>query len=94
MLSLAGMALSTGIWTYNTPCTHSSTMGNSNPLARLCNPKLARQITILVADFEEAELENYRVTYTILNNLKLATAEYSDVRVKALGRTITNLAGT
>ena len=94
MLSLAGVALSTGVWAYNTPCPHSSTMGNSNPLVRLCNPKLARKITILVADFEGTELDNYRVTDTILKNLKLATAEYSDVGVKPLGKTITEREGS
>ena len=94
LLSLASVAFSGGVLAYKTPCLHFLSIGNFNPFARLCNPKLARQITILVADFEGEELDNYRVTDTILKNLKLATADYLDVRVKALGKTITEEDGS
>ena len=94
LLSLASVAFSGGVLAYKTPCLHFLSLGNFNPFARLCNPKLARQITILVADFEGEELDNYRVTDTILKNLKLATADYLDVRVKALGKTITEEDGS
>lgn len=51
-------------------------------------------IIILVADFEGPDPEKYRVTETILNNLHSATEEYSNVKVQALNKPITEKEGS
>jgi tetratricopeptide (TPR) repeat protein len=47
------------------------------------------KIIILIANFDGPDPKNYRVTETIVEQLREATKEYSDVRVEALGETIT-----
>ena len=54
----------------------------------------SRTVTILVADFEGPDPQNYRVTETILTKLRDATAEYDDVKVLALKETITEQLGS
>ncbi|NJP09731.1 MAG: hypothetical protein HC866_09780 [Leptolyngbyaceae cyanobacterium RU_5_1] len=53
-----------------------------------------KDIVILIADFEGPEPQNYRVTETIQENLENAIEEYSDVKVKALGKPITRQQGS
>jgi len=52
------------------------------------------KIIILVADFEGPDPKNYRVTETIIEQLREATQEYSDVWVKTLNETITAQQGS
>ncbi|MBI2485732.1 MAG: tetratricopeptide repeat protein, partial [Deltaproteobacteria bacterium] len=49
----------------------------------------SNKILILVADFEGPDPQNYRVTETIVEQLRGATKEYNDVKVQALGEPIT-----
>ena len=52
------------------------------------------KIIVLVADFEGPEPQNYRVTETIIEQLREATKGYDDVQVKALGKPITAQEGS
>ena len=52
------------------------------------------KIIILVADFEGPDLQNYRVTETILARLRQALEPYDDVKVEVLGGTITEAEGS
>ncbi|MFK8185858.1 MAG: tetratricopeptide repeat protein [Phormidesmis sp.] len=54
----------------------------------------SKTVTILVADFEGPDPQNYRITETILTKLRESTAEYSDVKVIALKETITEQSGS
>ncbi|MGP1383810.1 MAG: tetratricopeptide repeat protein, partial [Thainema sp.] len=51
-------------------------------------------VVILVAEFDGVDEQNYRVTDTILSNLRDAVEEYPDVKVKALGQPITEREGS
>jgi tetratricopeptide (TPR) repeat protein len=46
------------------------------------------KITILVADFNGLDDQKYGVTETIIDQLRVATKEYSDIQIKALGEFI------
>jgi tetratricopeptide (TPR) repeat protein len=52
------------------------------------------KVVILVAEFDGPEGQNNRVTETILSQLREATEEYSDVKVEALEKPITEQAGS
>jgi tetratricopeptide (TPR) repeat protein len=52
------------------------------------------KVVILVAQFDGPEGQNNRVTETILSQLREATEEYSDVKVEALEKPITEQAGS
>ncbi|HBE57407.1 MAG TPA: hypothetical protein DEG17_27425 [Cyanobacteria bacterium UBA11149] len=56
------------------------------------NP-VQRTVTILVADFEGPEPQNYRVTETLLQEIREKTGEYQDVQVVSLGKAITEKEG-
>jgi hypothetical protein len=56
------------------------------------NP-VQRTVTILVAEFDGLEPQNYRVTDTLLNKIKEKTANYKDVQVVPLGKAITEREG-
>lgn len=47
------------------------------------------KILVLIATFDGPDQENYRVTETILSNIKLALDNYDDVEIRPLGRVIT-----
>ena len=51
------------------------------------------KINILVAEFDGPEPQTYRVTETIINQLRKAIGAYEDVQVKALYETITEARG-
>ncbi|MBV9925417.1 MAG: tetratricopeptide repeat protein [Acidobacteria bacterium] len=51
-------------------------------------------ITILVANFRGPDPENYLVTDKIIQGLRAATTEYSDIRIEPLGETITEQTGS
>ncbi len=61
------------------------TMGWQNPVQRT--------VKILVAEFEGPEPQNYRVTDTLLNEIREKTADYKDVQVMPLGKAITEREG-
>lgn len=50
-------------------------------------------ITILVANFSGPDQQNYLVTEKIIQGLRAATSEYSDISVQPLGETITEQTG-
>jgi tetratricopeptide (TPR) repeat protein len=52
------------------------------------------KIIILVADFDEPDRDKYRVTETLLTNLRQALEGYDDVEVVAMGRPITEAEGS
>jgi hypothetical protein len=52
------------------------------------------ELIILVADFEGPESQNYRVTKTIVEQMREAAKAYNDVQVKTLGRAITTQEGS
>jgi tetratricopeptide (TPR) repeat protein len=49
----------------------------------------SNKIIVLVADFEGPDPQNYRVTETIIEQLREATKKYTDVQVSTLGQTVT-----
>ena len=53
----------------------------------------SNDVIILVAEFDEKADQNFGVTERILNRLRDATEDYSDVKVEALNKTITEQAG-
>lgn len=52
------------------------------------------KFTILVADFQSLDEKNYGVTESLIERLREATAEYSDIEVKALNSSITAQQGS
>ncbi|MEM6867808.1 MAG: hypothetical protein AAF528_05440 [Cyanobacteria bacterium P01_C01_bin.121] len=54
----------------------------------------SQTVTILVADFEGPDPQNYRVTETILMKLRDSTEDFSEVKVVALEEQITEQAGS
>jgi tetratricopeptide (TPR) repeat protein len=54
----------------------------------------SKEVVILVAEFDGPEGQNYRVTETILSQLRDATEEYPDVRVEALEEPVTERMGS
>jgi tetratricopeptide (TPR) repeat protein len=52
------------------------------------------KVIILVANFDGPKPQEYRVTETVLARLRTALEPYNDVRVKALGRAITEAEGS
>src|SRR3989304_1287318 len=52
------------------------------------------KVIILVADFEGPDPQNYRVTETIVEQLRVATKKYNDVQVQALYQAITAQQGS
>ena len=52
------------------------------------------KVLVLIANFDGPDQENYRVTETILSNIKIALNNYSDVEIKPLGRVITEADGS
>ena len=67
--------------------------------ARRTNRKGAQKaphdrFTILVADFKSLSEQNFGVTEKIIQRLRLATNEYPEVSIQALGQTITEQQGS
>jgi len=52
------------------------------------------KVIILVADFEGPDPQNYRVTETIVEQLRVATKKYNDVQVQTLNQPITAQEGS
>jgi tetratricopeptide (TPR) repeat protein len=78
----------TGLWL--TPILAISILGRWQYVESL-PPK---DITILVANFKGPDPDKYRVTETIIRNLRDATTKYADVKVKALKKGITEQDGS
>ncbi len=56
--------------------------------------RLENVVVVLVADFKNLQSQNRGVTETIISQLRDATAEYEDVKIKALNEPITEQAGS
>lgn len=54
----------------------------------------SKEVVILIAEFDGPEGQNYRVTETILSQLRDVTEEYPDVRVEALQEPVTAQMGS
>jgi tetratricopeptide (TPR) repeat protein len=54
----------------------------------------SQEVVVVVAEFDGPDPQNYRVTETILNQLRDATAAYPDVKLKALAEPVTEQMGS
>jgi tetratricopeptide (TPR) repeat protein len=52
------------------------------------------KVVILIADFDGPDPQKYRVTDTIISQLRTKMAQYKDVEIEVLGRSITETEGT
>jgi tetratricopeptide (TPR) repeat protein len=53
-----------------------------------------KDITVLVAEFDGSDSKNFGVTETVINQLCQATEKYSDVKIQALNKSITEQEGS
>ncbi len=53
-----------------------------------------KEIIVLVADFDKADSKNFGVTETVIDQLRQATGKYSDVKIQALNKSITEQEGS
>jgi tetratricopeptide (TPR) repeat protein len=53
-----------------------------------------KDIIVLVADFDSPDSKNFGVTETVINQLRQATGKYSDVKIQALNKSITEQEGS
>lgn len=54
----------------------------------------SKDIIVLVAEFDSSDSKNFGVTETVINQLRQATEQYSDVRIQALNKSITEQEGS
>jgi hypothetical protein len=54
----------------------------------------SQAVVVVVAEFDGPDPQNYRVTETILSQLRDATADYPDVKLKALAEPVTEQMGS
>jgi tetratricopeptide (TPR) repeat protein len=53
-----------------------------------------KDITVLIAEFDGSDSKNFGVTETVINQLRQATEKYSDVKIQALNKSITEQEGS
>jgi len=91
------------IWRYSSRWRRVARIGLITiPLLSVCTVgyfalqwfRVPNYITIVVADFEGPDPKNYRVTETLIEQLRQVTKKFPDAKIQALGEAVTAVQGS